>query len=122
MVPGHFGALAGTSMAYEVAGKYEDSAEALRSTLNSHPWATRGPTVLAALLKKIDSQRNESVVEEVLAGLDGARKTGGRSEKVKVPAPGVVRSTRKRGQKRDNSSSRGSSGASTRKENGEGEK
>ena len=59
-------------MAYEVEGKYDESSLALRRTLACHPWATRGPTVLAALQKKIDSRRNESVVEEVLAGLDAA--------------------------------------------------
>merc|ERR1712146_499155 len=42
LVPGHFGALAGLSMAHEVAGKYKQSMEALRSTLEVHPWLTRG--------------------------------------------------------------------------------
>lgn len=96
-----------------MVGKYAESAEALRGTLESHPWATRGPTVLAALQKKVESQRNESVVEDVLAGLDEA--SGGRernkhrrsantsrgksSAKVNLSS-GVVRSTRRlRGKK-----------------------
>lgn len=132
LVPGHFGALAGISMAYEVASKYDDSARALRSTLTSHPWATRGPTVLAALQKKIDSRRNESVVEEVLAGLDSAvnrRATSspsasaeeeGNQNKMNEPAPGVIRNTRKRGHKSDTSSNRGAT-AAARKEKEEGE-
>lgn len=70
LVPGHFGALAGLSMAHEVAGKYKQSMEALRKTLDVHPWLTRGPTVLGMLQNKLESR----VVEEVLTEMDARQR------------------------------------------------
>jgi hemimethylated DNA binding protein len=69
LFPGHFGALAGLSMALEKKGNSEEALNCLKTTLKAHPWATRGSTVLQALTKKVEEERLEAV-SSVLAGID----------------------------------------------------
>ena len=84
-------------MAHEVAGKYQQSVEALRSPLESHPWATRGPTVLAMLQQKLETR----VVSEVLTGMDATQRTKKEDEERAL-------SEKKKGAGRKNSMASGS--------------